>query len=226
MGKAIIIHNGILSDPPPDDAKFHVYREKRFFKGESFPLVGMLGEFFKNQMELVDAVPFLKEEFPNLKVAFVGDTSDSVLVQPLKNKIRRLGLEGDFIFTGRVPRERIPDVFFDFDLSVSTFRNEGYGLAHLESLAAGTPVVAYNEGGVVDILRGEDVGILVDRGPEEFAAAVACLLRDHESRFVMGRRGYDLVQKRFSRTQMARKYIELFQQLTQSPEQGNLLRAK
>lgn len=216
MGKAVIINNGILSEPPPDDAKFRVYREKRFFKGESFPLIGMLGEFFKNQMELVDAVPFLKEEFPGLKIAFVGDTADTALVQPLLDKIRRLGLEGDFLFTGRVPRERIPDVFFDFDLSVSTYRNEGYGLVHLESLSAGTPVVAYNEGGVVDILRGEDVGLLVDGGPQGIAEAVACLLKDHERRFTMGRRGHEMVSKKFSRAAMGAGYLDIYRRILEN----------
>lgn len=212
-GKSVILYHGIeLSDPPAVD-KFRIDRERRFFRGATFPLIGMLGEFWKNQTELVDAIPFLKEEFPSVRVAFVGDNTDPGLVQPVLDKIRLHGLEETFIFTGRIPRERIPDVFFDFDLSVSTHRNEGYGIVHLESLAAGTPLVAFNEGGMVDILRGEDVGILVDGGPREFAAAVAGLLRDRARRFAMGRRGFELVTEKYSRQAMGERYLEFYRRL-------------
>lgn len=212
-GKTTILYHGIALAGPPEPEKFQVDRPKRFFPGVGFPLIGMFGEFWKNQPELVDAVPYLKQEFPGLKIAFVGDNSDAGLLQPVLDKIRLHGLEGDFLFTGRIPRERVPDVFFDFDLSVSTHRNEGYGIVHLESLAAGTPVVAYNEGGMVDILRGEDVGLLVDGGPREFAAAVATLLRDHARRFAMGERGYELVQRKYSRAAMGARYLEYYRSL-------------
>lgn len=213
VGKTVILYHGIELPAEPAADKFRPERERRFFRGESFPLIGMLGEFWKNQLELVEAVPFLKQEFPGLKVAFVGDNSDQGLVGPVLDRIRRLGLEDSFIFTGRIPRERIPEVFYDFDLSVSTHRNEGYGIVHLESLAAGTPLVAFNEGGLVDILLGEDVGILVDGGPREFAAAVAGLLRDHERRFAMGRRGYRLVAERYSRPAMGARYLDFYRSL-------------
>jgi glycosyltransferase involved in cell wall biosynthesis len=211
---AVILPNGVVSGPPPAAMKFDFHRERRFFRGASYPLIGMVGEFFKNQTELVDVLALLKREFPNLTVAFVGDNSDKGLVGPLLEKLRHLDLERAVLFTGRIPREMMPDVFYDLDLSVSTFRNEGYGLAHLESLAAGTPVVAFNEGGVVDVLRGEDVGILVDGGSSEFAAAVAELLRDHGKRQAMGRRGNALVAEKYSRSAMTARYLELFRRLS------------
>jgi glycosyltransferase involved in cell wall biosynthesis len=212
-GKTVILYHGIDIQSPVDEAKYDIERERRFFTEHGFPIIGMLGEFWKNQVELVDAVSFLKEEFPGLTVAFVGDNSDSGLVQPVLDRIRELGLERYFIFTGRVPRERVPDIFFDFDLSVSTHRNEGYGIVHLESLAAGTPLVAYNQGGIVDILRGRDVGVLVDGGPREFAAAVSSLLKDHDSRFRMGQSGSEMVLDEFSRRAMADRYLDFYRKL-------------
>jgi glycosyltransferase involved in cell wall biosynthesis len=81
----------------------------------------------------------------------------------------------------------LADLSHDLDLSVSTFHNEGFGLIHLESLAAGTPVVAYQEGGQVDILSGEEAGILVDGGIADFAAGIIALLKYHDRRFAMGK---------------------------------------
>jgi glycosyltransferase involved in cell wall biosynthesis len=173
----------------------------------------MVGEFWKNQMELVEMTPLLKQAFPALTVAMIGNASDRTLVEPLEKRIRQLGLEKDILFTGLVPRERIPDAFHDLDLSVTTHRNEGFGIVHLESLAAGTPVVAYDEGGFVDLLKGEDVGVLVDGGIPEFAAATISLLKDDARRFAMGARGYDLVKRRYSVQAMGQTYLDFYRRL-------------
>ncbi len=178
-----ILYYGIALSGPPPPSRYAVDRPRRFFAGTGFPIIGMVGEFWKNQMELVEMTPLLKQAFPALTVAMIGNTSDRKLLDPLEKRIRQLGIEKDILFTGMVPRDRIPDIFHDLDLSVTTHRNEGFGIVHLESLAAGTPVVAYNEGGFVDIFKGEDVGVLVDGGIAEFAAATIALLSDAARRF-------------------------------------------
>jgi L-malate glycosyltransferase len=211
--KTSILYYGIVLSPPPEPSKYAPDRSRRFFDKTGFPLIGMVGEFWKNQGELVDCIPLLKKRFPSLKVAFVGDNSDQNLLEPLLDKIRQLGLEEDVIFTGLIPRNKIPDVFYDLDLSVTTHRNEGFGIVHLESLAAGTPVVAYDEGGFVDIFKGEQVGVLVDGGPREFAAAVVDLLQDQEKRAAMGAEGYELVKRRYSVQAMGETYLGFYRKL-------------
>ena len=205
-----ILPNGIPVTAGLSAGKFTVGRERRSFHGVGFPLIGMVGAFFKNQVELVEIVALLKREFPAIKLALVGDDADPGLTGPIKEKAKQLGVAESVIFTGKVPHERLADVYFDLDLSVSTFRNEGFGLVHLESLAAGTPVVVYNEGGQVDILKGNDAGVLVEGGTAEFAAAVAGLLRDNERRFAMGHEGVNLVCSSFSLATMGRGYLDFF----------------
>jgi glycosyltransferase involved in cell wall biosynthesis len=210
--KTRILHNGIRVEAPPAAEKFAPGRERRFFRNSGFPLIGMIGAFWKNQAELVDCIPLLQKEFPGIKAAFIGDDTELPLATPLKEKIRKMGLGESIIFTGKIPQERLADVFFDLDLSVTTHRNEGFGLVHLESLAAGTPVVAYNEGGQVDFLR-EAGGALVDGGPAEFAREVANLLRDHQRRSAMGIDGYRIVARSYSTEIMAKSYEKLFRDL-------------
>jgi glycosyltransferase involved in cell wall biosynthesis len=211
--KTRILYYGIALSAPPPASRFAVDRPRRFFEGAGFPIIGMVGEFWKNQMELVEMTPLLKKTFPSLTVALIGNASDRSLVVPLEGRIRELGLEKDVVFTGLVPRARIPDVFHDLDLSVTTHRNEGFGIVHLESLAAGTPVVAYNEGGFVDIFKGEDVGVLVDGGAAEFAAATIELLSDDARRFAMGARGYGLVERSYSIRAMGDSYLDFYRKL-------------
>jgi glycosyltransferase involved in cell wall biosynthesis len=212
--KTAILYNGIVLPQSPDGSKYCLDRTRRFFTGTGFPLIGMVGELYKNQMELMAVIPLLTQRYRHVTVAFVGDDTDQRLLEPLVEKARQLGVEENVIFTGRVSRDRIPDVFYDLDLSVSTFRNEGFGIVHLESLAAGTPVVAYNEGGVVDILAGERAGVLVDGSLPEFAAAVVDLLDDHEKRFAMGKEGYPLVSRKYSVQAMGRSYLDFYRTLS------------
>lgn len=201
-----VLHNGIPLPGPVAEGKFAVGRPRRFFHGETGPLIGMVGAFFKNQLELVEALPPLLASFPALKLALIGDPSDAGLVEPLRQRIAGLGVEQAVIFTGWVNPERLPDLYFDLDLAVSTFRNEGFGLVFLESMAAGTPVVSYNAGGVRDILAEGVGGVMVDGGPQEFAAAVAGLLADDRQRFKAGRAAVQLVRDRFSAEAMGQRY--------------------
>lgn len=214
--RVTILYNGIPSSGGVSSEKFNPHRKRLLFDKAGFPLIGMVGAFFKNQIELIDAIPFIGKEFPGLTVALVGDDADPGLTGHLLGKIREIGVEDKVVLTGKIPQERMADAFYDFDLSVSTFRNEGFGLVHLESLAAGTPVVTYNAGGQVDIFHGENVGVLVDGGPEEFAAAVLDLLRDDEKRFAMGRRGCGLVKQKYSLRSMGERYMHFYRDLLQS----------
>jgi glycosyltransferase involved in cell wall biosynthesis len=71
---------------------------------------------------------------------------------------------------------------------------EPFGLAPLEAMACGTPVVAVREGGVRESVRDGETGVLVERDEEAFAAAVAELLADDHKRAQMGSRGVDAVR--------------------------------
>jgi glycosyltransferase involved in cell wall biosynthesis len=208
--KVRILYYGIKTPATPTDEKFDVRRRRRLFHGAGFPLIGMVGDLWKNQEELVGMIPEMKKAFPELKVAFIGDSSNRSLYERVAAKVRSEGVDESVIFTGRIPRDKIPDAFFDLDLSVTTHRNEGFGIVHLESLAAGTPVVAYNEGGFVDIFKGEEAGVLVDGGADDFASAVVGLLRDDARRFAMGRNGFDLVRRRYSVQAMGETYLDFY----------------
>lgn len=213
LNRIKVVHYGIALDCSPAAEKFNPDRQRRFFVNSGFPLIGMIGEFWKNQGELVEMIPALRRAFPGIKVAFVGDNTDPSLFAPILKQIQTLGVDDSVLFTGRIPRERIPDIFFDFDVSVTTHRNEGFGIVHLESLAAATPVITYNEGGMVDIFKGEDTGVVVSGGSEDFSDAVIDLLKDDETRFAMGKRGYDLIVKKYSLASMGDRYMQFYQNL-------------
>lgn len=206
--RVAVIHYGIRIHDADLAAKLRRDRPRRFFTERGFPIIGMVGELWKNQAELVDVAGRIVGEFPDLTVAVVGGGYPSQMAA-LKEKIRTYGLERNFVLTGRVDRTRIPDVFHDFDLSVSTHRNEGFGIVHIESLANLTPVVAYNVGGYVEMLR-EGGGSLVEGGAEALAGAVASLLRDDGRREVLAREGRRIVKEKFSLERMGERHLRYY----------------
>ena len=202
-----IIHYGI---PVPEcqPAKMDKKRERKVLKGRKFPVIGMVGELWKNQDELVDAGVKLCAAFPEITIAIVGGGGTDLLTE----KIAAYGLEKNFILTGRIPREQIPDLFYDLDLSVSTHRNEGFGIVHIESLAARTPVIAYNNGGLVEIIR-KGGGILVNGITDDFTREIITLLNNDDRRFAMGEEGRRVFEENFTLDMMVKKHVEYFHEL-------------
>lgn len=209
LEKTSVIHHGIKLTDTDHDLKFQKDRPRRVFRDRQFPIIGMSGELWKNQEELVDVARYLVKVYPRMTIAFIGGYER---VEALQEKIDASGLRDNFIITGRLDRKLMPDVFYDLDLSVSTHRNEGFGLVHIESLAAYTPVVAYNSGGLVEILR-KGGGMLVDGNTEDFAEAVIDLLSDDEKRKKYGLLGRRIVEENFSIDAMGKNHMEYYERM-------------
>jgi glycosyltransferase involved in cell wall biosynthesis len=204
-----IIHCGTRLPTVNEAEKNNRDRPRRYFLNRGFPIIAMAGEMGKNQEELVDALPAMLEAFPDMTLAFFGDRGDRT---SLKERISRLGLQKSIVFIGRIPRALLPDVVHDLDLSVSTHRNEGFGIVHIESMASYTPVVAYNSGGLVEIIR-KGGGVLVNGGVKEFAHAVVDLLSDDEKRFRLGVEGRKVVEEHFSVDTFGKTHLRFYEKI-------------
>lgn len=86
---------------------------------------------------------------------------------------------GRVIFAGPAAPEELPAFYAAADLMVWPAINEAYGMAMLEAQAAGLPVVAGLTGGVPDVVRDRETGVLCPVGDAPaFANAVTALLED------------------------------------------------
>jgi len=202
--KSAVIYHGIQLPAIDPAEKLNPARERKYFKGRRYPIIGMVGEMRKNQAELIDVAYHLKKKTPDFTIAFVGRASEEE-IRPLQEKIDRLGLSQNFLFTGRVDRKYIPDIFYDLDVSVTTHRVEPFGMVFIESLASYTPLVAYNSGGPVEILA-KGGGILVPGGPEEMAEKLFSLISDHALRKSLGMSGRAAAEKYFSIAAMGEQH--------------------
>lgn len=105
----------------------------------------------------------------------------------LEGLAARLGVAVEF--RTLIPDDELVRLYNQARLTLYAPVMEPFGFVPLESMACGTPVVGVREGGVRESVVDGVTGLLTERDPAEFAAAVEALLRDPERRQRMGQQG-------------------------------------
>lgn len=134
---------------------------------------------------------------------------------PEADRLRRRVVDGgraDRVrFLGSRDGQALVDCFSGSDAFVSTSAYEGFGLAIVEAMAAGLPVVAVAVGGVTDLVEDGVTGHLVPPGRfEELVARVEALLDDEDLRRGEGAAAERRAAERFSAASMGRGYADIY----------------
>jgi glycosyltransferase involved in cell wall biosynthesis len=106
------------------------------------------------------------------------------------------------------------------DLSHATLllyvtHSEGLGSGVLLAMSAGVPVVASRVGGLPEVIRNGENGILADNRPEDFAAAIRQVLDNPELARVISKAGRQTVIENFTVDRMVRRTMEVYRQVLQ-----------
>ena len=130
---------------------------------------------FKGPDLLLRAAAMMEED---TQIVIVGGklTGDKEL-QDLRKLATRLKIGRRVQFLGARPQQELPAIYSAADVTVIPSYHESFGLAAVESLACGTPVVATRSGGLTTIVRDGETGYLVPRCPGFFAERLDGLLR-------------------------------------------------
>ena len=108
----------------------------------------------------------------------------------LKRVARSVGVEDKVTFLGSVEHSELPTYYNAADVFVLPSYYESFGLAALEAMACGTPVVASGVGGLPSFIVSGESGFLVAEGqPDSLRARLDLLLGDPDLRECMGRAG-------------------------------------
>ncbi len=117
---------------------------------------------------------------PGLRLTIVGDGPARPALERLA---RDLGTEGSVRWTGQIPPAAVAATLGNADLFLFPAAHEGLGLAPVEALAAGVPVVACRDGGgVLDILEEPGAGVVAEPDADRIATAAEGLLHDPSAR--------------------------------------------
>jgi D-inositol-3-phosphate glycosyltransferase len=150
------------------------------------PLLLFVGRLdpFKGPDQLFRAVAMMQE---NAQVVIVGGKlSADTDLQELQRLAQKLQIAERVHFVGSQPRQNMPLFYNAADVTVVPSYHETFGLAAVESLACGTPVVATRAGGLMTVVQDGKTGFLVPRCPGFFAERLDVLLSDPTLREKMG----------------------------------------
>ena len=112
-----------------------------------------------------------------------------------------LGVPEAWLFSCRM-RRMAPAALSEFYRSLDVFvfpsRKEGLGIAGIEAMASGVPVVSTRCGGTEDFVRDGETGWLVNEDPAEMADAIASIYTKRQVRGEMSRKAVSLITEQYS----------------------------
>ena len=202
------IYNGI------DISRFHNGKPSGGH-AKAGPILGSIANLSpdKDCTTLLQGFAGILRSCPGAELLVVGDGPAAAAT---KRRAEELHVAEHVRFLGF--RSDVPDILADLDLLIHSTRTEGMGIAILEAMASGVPVVASRVGGIPEIVDHGKTGLLVASGePNALSAAVLELLGDEGRRKQMVEASREQVALRFSLEAMCRQYGELYGRVSRSP---------
>lgn len=204
-GKFCVIMNGI-------DVKSFEKPEERVDCGidiKASKTIGSVGRLSKEKGHdiLINSFPAVLSEYPDTALLVVGDGQEK---NNLMEQTEKLNLENKIFFAGNA--ENVKNFLWNMDIFVLPSRYESQGIAAMEAMAAGLPVVASNVGGIPGILDNNVEGLFADpENPDSFSRAILKLLKNSDLRKEMGQNARLRAQNDFSMKKMISSYEKLYE---------------
>lgn len=181
----------------------------------SVPVVGMVAalEERKGHRFLVEAAAELKREGQRLHYKVAGNGPER---EKLRELAVALGLQEEIEFVGFV--SDVAAFLASIDLFVLPSLFEGLGVAALEAMAAGKPVIATEVGGLSELVEDRRTGLVVPPGDAHaLARAIGELVSQDDLMRELGENGRRRVAERFTMERMARQNEAYYYELLAAP---------
>jgi glycosyltransferase involved in cell wall biosynthesis len=157
---------------------------------------------------LIDAMRQLPE---NVILRIAGEGPERAR---LTEQIQSNSLQERVTLLGEVSKPEIEQLLADSDIFCQPSLQEGLGIAALEAMAAGLPVIASRVGGLVEVVEENKTGYLVAAGDAVgFAQAIATLLENPTKANQMGAAGRVRVEKYFTPEIMIAQTEQLYREI-------------
>jgi len=164
----------VLPNPSPRLPELPPRDELRARLGMDGPTLAFAGRLTA-QKSLGDALAAVAAN-AGVSLLIAGDGDER---SALERRTAELGLERRVRFLGPQPREQVLELFRAADATILSSSWENFPHTVVEALAVGTPVLATSVGGVAEVVRDGENGLLVAPGDAEaLAAAVGRYLAD------------------------------------------------
>ena len=165
---------------------------------------------------LIEAMPHVLKSFRKTKLIIAGEGPERSRLEKL---VHELGIDQNVIFPGFVTNVDLSKYYSACDVFVLPAiidrygDTEGSGTILLEAMASGKPVIGTNVGGIPYALRHGGGFLVEEKDPLQLAEKIVILLDNNELRYQLGKDGRMIVEKEFSWTKIANRYIQKFEML-------------
>ena len=171
---------------------------------------------YKGLDYLVQAMKTLSAKLPRARLYVLGRGPEE---SRLRRQVSDLGLEEHVVFLKvSVPNYEMPHLYSECDIYVQPSVMEPYGIAVLEAMSCGKPVIGTRVGGMLDTIVDGMTGFLVaPRDPRQLAHAIV-ELSDAGVRHSMGTNARRRIVETFDWTVIAGRYDQLLKGLASIPQ--------
>ncbi len=159
---------------------------------------------------LLPAFRRLLDSVPDAKLVIAGEGAPN-LVSKLRSRAAQLGLTDQVLWTGFVEGAEKWSMLAESDLSVLPSYSENFGIAAVEAMHFGLPVIVSDQVGLHSDIALHDAGLVVACKVEALTDALSRLAGDPQMRTAMGERGRRLAATRYSIEAVSRAMTDLYE---------------
>lgn len=182
-------------------------------------VITIVGRFMllKGFEDFFQSASIILESFHNIRFMVVGDKvfDTQYETDEMRQKILNFfhqdqKMRDKTFFTGF--REDVELLLGISDIMVSASWHESFGMAIVEGMSSGLPVVSTNVGGPSETVLDGVTGFLIPpKNPELLADKIMTLIKDPDQRSQMGNAARKLVREKFSAERYARQIQDIYQ---------------
>jgi glycosyltransferase involved in cell wall biosynthesis len=194
----------------PPDARSREQARRKYGLGSGQLAIGAVGALQqrKGHRFLIEAIALMSTENPSLDMRCIL-AGDGPLMGELQDLAARLGVADAVRFTGRIGDAK--DLLAALDIFAMPSLKEGLGVAALEAMACGLPIIASSAGGLSETVAEERTGLLVPPGDSRgLALAITRLAAEPPLRAAMGEAARVRAVKEFALETTATKTIGIY----------------
>ena len=174
---------------------------------------------WKRHEDMIRALPPILDNEPAARLVLAGNGrlgGPPELMDSLKALAQALGVAEKVVFAGH--REDMPDLMATAEMLVIPSDAEPFGRVAIEAMALGKPVVGTRAGGLPEVVRDGETGLLVvPRFPESLAGACLRLLGNASLAGRLGEAGRERVAKQFHIDRTAQETQALYEAMLHPP---------
>jgi glycosyltransferase involved in cell wall biosynthesis len=173
-------------------------------------LIGLIGRIskIKGQDLMLDAFTILNKKHNNIHLVFIGSAvkGKEEYLDGILKKIEKNSLQNNVSFIDF--QENIWPYYDAIDITVvPSTEKESFGLVATETMLSKKPVIAANHGGLIEIVKDHETGLLFEpNNAIDLAEKISFLLENPELIKNYGENGFERVNENFS----TRKYVDSF----------------